>query len=650
MKLQQIVKGAITIDFETEPIENRPDYPPKPVGVCVRWGSHKPKYLTGQAMVKEVRRAFHTTMPLLFHNAPFDIEVAVVHCKVRRPKWGRVHDTLPMLFLLDPHADSFGLKLSSERYLGMEPAERDAVIDWLVKHQPVKGVKLNDKPKGKNYAGKYICLAPENLVGPYCISDVDRSYKLACKIAAQVERRGMRKAYDREMQNQPNVTSMERGGISVNLSKLRRDANEYTMQLKRVDAWLLRKLKIPCDVDFNIDSPQQLGAALIKAKLADESKMGLTATGLLCTDKAAMKAGIDDPQLYATLRWRGAVGTCLQTFIRPWLVQAKANGGRVYTRWNSIRRDHAKGGGTRTGRFSSSPNLQNVPKKFAALFLQHADAEKRHAHVGHRKCQRNDGRAIGAARVAANKHVGLPSVPLRGLPNVPSVRSYIVAEKGHVLLDRDFSSQELRVLAYFEDADIAAAFALDPKLDMHQKVANDLGIPRSKAKTMNFAVLYGVGNGALAELLGVSVVEAKQIKADYFSVYPSVKVLITALKSLTSTGKPIVTWGGRQYYCEPPRWVKGRPWDFAYKLLNYLIQGSAADLTKQTMIELHKRIPDIRILATVHDEFLVSAPKAQAKRTMEIMRKVMSINWLLNVPMLSTGKRGSNWAAMKGCA
>lgn len=640
--LRQQLCNAITIDFETES-DAPPGHSPKPVSVSIKYGSAKPTFYSwghptgNNSTLREakyvVTKAWRGKKPLLFQNATFDIGVAMQFFKLPMPKWERIHDTMLMLFLRDPHAPDFRLKPSAERILGEPPDEQDAVLDWLMKHQPVHGVKLKRGQKSPNYAGRYISYAPATLVEPYCNGDVDRTFKLAMKLTTELSRRKMVGAYDRERRMLPVVLRMEKHGVRVNVSALRRDIKRYEAELVKLDRWLRRKLKCK---GINLDAPQQVAQALVDVGLADASLMGITKTGKLAANKEAFKAGVTDARITAALRWRGAVGTCLKTFLRPWYAQAR-KGGRVYIRWNSTRQDSNSPSGARTGRLSSSPNLQNIPKVFKPLFRQH--------------CQLSGLGCLDAYKEAVRASLKLPKVLWSGMLDTPRVRQYILADDGHVLIDRDFLSQELRMLAYFEDDDIAAAFIENPNLDMHQMVAADLDIPRSRAKTINFAILYGVGNGHLAEMLGCTTAEAKNIKIDYYHAYPSVKDLSDDLRALAKLNRPLRTWGGREYYCEPAKFIHGRLWDFAYKLLNYLIQGSSADITKEAMIAFSEGCGrDEWLLASVHDELLASVPKKTWKKSMARMRRVMSTDWLGEVPMLSTGKVGLTFATMKECA
>jgi DNA polymerase I-like protein with 3'-5' exonuclease and polymerase domains len=142
---------------------------------------------------------------------------------------------------------------------------------------------------------------------------------------------------------------------------------------------------------------------------------------------------------------------------------------------------------------------------------------------------------------------------------------------------------------------------------------------------------------------------AKQLLAAHGKALPGVKDLSAQITSLSKSGEPITTWGGRQYYVEEPRFDKryGRHMTYEYKLLNYLIQGSAADVTKEAILRYHRHpLKRGRFLVTVYDEINVNAPKGFEKKEMAVLKEAMeSIE--CDVPMLTDGKIGPNWAALK---
>ena len=146
------MKLPTTIDFETQAISPRPHYPPVPVGVAIWEPGRKPEYLAwGHPTENNCTLAQAKTKlkalwgrELLFHNAKFDLDVAETHLGLPLPPWERVHDTLYLLFLHNPHALSLSLKPASESLLGMPPEEQDAVKAWLLAQGIIKSLKQKD--------------------------------------------------------------------------------------------------------------------------------------------------------------------------------------------------------------------------------------------------------------------------------------------------------------------------------------------------------------------------------------------------------------------------------------------------------------------------------------------------------------------------
>ena len=616
--------AVAVVDFETLPIQDRPLYPPPPVGVSVRLPGEKRStyYAFGHAAGNThtwaearaaVARAYQH--PVVFHNAKFDLDVAEVHLGLPRPAWDQVHDTLFMAFLDDPRARDLGLKGLAERHLGLPPEERDEVLEWLLQHQPLPGVRLTRGKQGEHYAGKWLCLAPPSLLGPYTCGDTDRTLRLFQHLWPKLSQARMLGAYDRERQLLPVLLEMERQGVPVDLPRLRQDVATYTEVHARLGAWVRQRLKAP---DLNLDAGEQLAAALIRAGKLDETRLPLTETGKPSTSADALAQAMTDPQLLSCLTYYGQLSTCLRTFMTRWLATAEASGGLIFTTWNQTRGDK---GGTRTGRLSSTPNFQNIPNEFKPLF--------------------------------SHEQKGLPKAPF-ALPPLPRVRGYVTAFPGHVLVGRDFSSQELRVLAHFEDDELREAYVQQPRMDLHQKAAEliaettGLTISRKEAKTIAFSILYGSGLAKLSEGLGCSMDQAQQLRNAYLNALPGVKRLIQDLKDLAAAEQPLRTWGGRLYYCEEPALVKGRVRKFDYKMLNYLIQASSADQTKAAMVRLAESLrgTEARILLSVHDELLVSAPAREAKQIMALLKQSME-DAGLDVPMTSDGEHGTRWGEME---
>ena len=134
----------ITVDFETLQIEARPKYPPEPVGVAIKWNESRADYYawghpsgnnsTRAEAAALLESAWQSGEALIFHNAKFDMDVAETRFGLPRLPWDRVHDTMFLAFLADPHSAAISLKPLAERYLGLPPAERDEVYEWLRVH------------------------------------------------------------------------------------------------------------------------------------------------------------------------------------------------------------------------------------------------------------------------------------------------------------------------------------------------------------------------------------------------------------------------------------------------------------------------------------------------------------------------------------
>ncbi len=643
-----------TIDFETFGIEGRPSYPPVPVGVSIKYWKKKPRYYawghlngtnncTKDAAISALREAYQTPDGILCHNARFDVDVCDTHLGIAVPPWQRVHETMFLLFLNEPNNRNLELKPNAERLLNLPPDERDAVAEWLVENQPVPGVKIGTKAKGKEPPGKYIAYAPPEVVGPYANGDTIRTEGIFELLYPKIVEREMTLAYERERKLLPILLQMERQGIRVDLPRLRSDVKMYRDTMHRLEMWIHKRLGTNPD-EVNIFSGQQFVAAMVNADVCDVSLMGVTKkSGKVSTTKDAVIAGVTDRQLGAVWRYLSIMKTCVGTFMEPWLEMAEASGGFIFTHWNQTL---SPDGGTRTGRFSSTPNFQNIPKEFDALFFE-------------------DGQRLGDMALAGK----LPKMPF-ALPLLPLCRSYIIPyEKGHVLVGRDYSQQELRILGHFEDGPLMAQYEANPWIDFHDNAKEHIEkmfnrtFKRKPIKNINLGIIYGQGDRSLAIKNNESVADTKKLKAAILKMYPGIEKLSNGLKFQARSNMPFTTWGGRQYYVEAPRVIEGRMVNFEYKMVNTLIQGSAGDCTKEGLIrffehqqrgnetleQVIQRLAKAgwRMLLQVHDELVMSAPAAHLVAAQEVLRAAMeSVEF--DVPILSEGAwSNDNWAVME---
>lgn len=605
-------ESLVTVDFETDGIEGNPVVtPPKACGVAVWIPGREPQYLAwghpsnNNISYGDARQYLYNIqesgVPRLFHNAPFDLSVqnksmSLPHLWINEG-WRSIHDTMYLLFLADPYAATFSLKPSADRYLGMAPTEQDELKAWILANVPQSTPAT---------FGAYISLAPGDLVGRYAIGDVVRTRKLFDLLHPRIVEQGMEQAYDRERELMPILVDGTKRGIRIDRETLEYHETVYTEALARATD------KICVDVGCtmaDLEDDSLFADALERSGAVTE--WVLTPTGKRSMAKDNLKftsSGIGD-----LLRYKGALQTCLQTFMRPWLEKSRTDG-RLHPNWNQVKqaRNAKSDKGTKTGRLSSDdPNFQNVPTEFV------------------------DQR-------------GLPLPYPDGLVPLPMLRQYCLPDEGKLWLKRDYSSQELRICAHFEDGSLAEAYRGDPNLDPHemaiQLITNLIGVvyARKSIKITAFSIIYGSGVPGLAGQLHQSHDEAYRIKGAYLAAMPGINDLMRDVKRRGERGDSIRTWGGRIYFAENGV-VAGQIRSFAYRLLNYLIQGSAADQTKEAICDWARcRNWQADFIATVHDEINIQVPIEGWQYHMEVLKSSMNKD-LLDVPVLSEGFVGTNW-------
>lgn len=596
----------ITLDCETEAIEGNPiAFPPVGHGLAYIVPGHPPGYLhwrtekanTKWSIVADfIDNILKSGDPILFHNAPFDI--SVLKDVFPLSPWhlltpDRVHDTMFLLFLADPYAPTLSLKPSAERYLGMAPEERDELTAWIVRNVPEATYRN---------AGAHIVKAPVELIAPYAIGDVQRTLALYNHLKDKVPQ----EAYDRERMLVPILMESSQRGIRVARGALG-DALERSVDaLQRADAMVRATLQAP---NLDVSSGSSLIEACEQIGLVKPDEWAKTPKGAKSTAKNTLEKVIPDKNLVALLKYRSSLSTCIGTFMTSWL-DLSSETGRLHPEWNQVRNTENGKFGTRTGRLScSKPNLQNVPTEFEQ------------------------------------------EIPA-GLPPLPYMREFLLPEEGHVWCKRDFSSQEIRIAAHFEDGPLLEAYQKKPDLDPHQmakEMIHELchkDFSRKHVKITGFQIIYGGGAPAISINVGCSYHEAQELKNAYFTAMPGIKELSYDTTRRGRAGLSIKTWGGREYYREISPKFPNR--DFSYKLLNYLIQGSAADQTKQCIIDWNNtRASEALFLATVHDEINISTPVDEWRPHMAHLRDVMNTP-RLDCPMTSEGFVGGNWHDITG--
>ena len=601
-----------TIDYETKRIEPRPDYPPIPVGVAIKykrvkrylaWGHPTENNCTKAHAKRVLHNIYNEADSITFHNAAFDIYVGTEHMGLPFPR--EYDDTLFLAYLHDPRDETLSLKPLADKYLDMPPEEQTKLKEWILANIP----EAKRKP---TTWGAYIAEAPGKLVGRYAVGDVVRTEALRNFFYPYIRDNDMLEAYEREKGIMPIVEEhMSSQGIRVAVRRLKKDIRVWERTVTDLDNTLRRKLK--CGPDVNLGSNTQLADVMDAAGLVDN--WILTDKGNRSTKRENLNKVCKDKDITSLLAVKGQIETCLTTFALPWLDTAEHTGGYIYPAFNQVRATDEYGNrknvGTKTGRFSSSnPNLQNVPNKFE-------------------------------------------DVPDKYRMLMPIMRDYLIPDEGCCFIGRDYSQQEMRILAHYENGLFMQQYLANPHMDAHellqQLIYDQTGMwfERKPVKNTGFGIIYGMGLEKLARAIKGDKEEARMLKGAYMKAVPGVQTLNKDLKKIAGRNEPIYTWGGRQYYCEEPKRIGGVMRSFEYKMLNLLIQGGAADCTKEAMIRYADATNTGRLTVQVHDELLVNAPKADARKEMRLLKDCMeSIEF--DVPMLSDGAKSAvSWARMK---
>ena len=394
----------------------------------------------------------------------------------------------------------------------------------------------------------------------------------------------------------PVLMAVERAGIRVDTAALAAQSQKVDQELAQRSATIFEM----AGGEFNINSPKQLGEILFdKLQLPVLKRTGTARTPSTAVEVLEELALTHDlPQ--QILEWRQLMklkGTYIDAL--PQLVHPET--GRVHTCFNQAV--------AATGRLSrSDPNLQNIPIR---------------------------------------------------TPLGREIRRAFIADPGNVLISADYSQIEFRVLAHlsedpvlvdafregadFHDRTSIKIFGADSGRDPHQL--------RSIAKMVNYALLYGKGAFTLAKDIGVTQQEAQAFIDGYFAGFPRVRAFIDrTLEEARATGVVKTIYGRRRLMPELHSRDFQRRAASEREAVNMPIQGSAADIMKRAMIEVHAALasqPDARMILTVHDELLFEVPKGRAEEVAEIVRERMQAAAVLNVPLTVDVGIGENWKDAK---
>ena len=447
---------------------------------------------------------------------------------------------------------------------------------------------------GTGKAQKSMRDVPVADVAEYAAEDADITLQLYNVLKKEMVDGKGKLFFDIEMPLVKVLARMERNGVLIDDFALAQSSQIMSAELVKIEK---EAKSLAGDEALNISSPKQVGELLFeKLKLVEKPRK--TRTGQYVTDEETLQslAGKHDI-VDKILQYRG-VKKLLSTYIDalPKLINAKT--GKIHTSFNQTV--------TATGRLSSSnPNLQNIP------------------------IREEQGKEI---------------------------RKAFIAEPGCVFLSADYSQVELRIMAHLSgDEHLVAAFKSDE--DIHAATASHIyHLPieevtkdmRRKAKTANFGIIYGISAFGLAERLGISRSEAKQLIDDYFASFPKVKEYIEQCKATARGNGYVETVLHRRRYLPDILSHNANVRGFAERnAVNAPIQGSAADIIKIAMINIDRRMTELGLKSTmmlqVHDELNFNVPKDELDTMKNIVKEEMEGAFELSVPLRVDIGVGDNW-------
>ena len=532
-------------------------------------------------VLKWLKEVLLTDADKIFHNAMYDV------CWLRAMGFkinGRIIDTMIATSLIDENRGRYDLNSICKDYIHEsknESALYEAAKSWGV------------DPKQEMYK------LPAIYVGEYAEKDAELTLKLwqACKQKLKAEE--VESIFDLETSLIPCLIDMRFKGVRVDIE----EAEKLKKMMGNEEKKLLKEIKTETGVDVQIWAAASIATVFDKLKEPYDRTIktkapSFTKNFLANHSHPVVKKIADAREI------NKAHTTFIDTIIKH------VHRGRIHADINQLRGDN---GGTITGRFSyQNPNLQQIP--------------------------------------ARNKDLG------------PIIRRIFIPEKNHMWGCFDYNQQEPRLVVHYAllqnlyGVDEIAEAYKEEKVDFHKIVANMAEIPRSQAKTINLGLFYGMGKAKLQAQLGVSKEKAEELLGKYNTEVPFVKQLLKGVMSRAQDCGYIRTLLGRR--CRFPLWEPrqfgihkalshdaaltehgpGIKRAYTYKALNKLIQGSAADMTKKAMVDLHKEgiIPHIQ----VHDELDISVKNdKEAKQIVQIMESTVE----LEIPNKVDYESGDNW-------
>ncbi|MES2617499.1 MAG: DNA polymerase I [Bacteroidota bacterium] len=477
----------------------------------------------------------------------------------------------------------------------LEPDKRhnmDVLSEQYLKYSPVSIETLIGK-KGKGQLS--MTMVDPLKVKEYAAEDADVTYQLKDKLLPEIDKQNAHSVINSiELPLVPVLAAMEREGVRVDKQFL---AN-YSVELQKEIVETERKIYEMAGVHFNIASPKQLGEVLFeKLKLDDKAKKTKTGQYQTGEDVLMKLAGKSDivKEIVDFRQLQKLKSTYVDAL--PQLINPRT--GRVHTSFNQAV--------AATGRLSSTnPNLQNIP-----------------------------------IRTERGKEVR---------------KAFIPRDDNHLILSADYSQIELRIVASIsEDPNMMDAFINNK--DIHLATAAKVyGITESEvtkdqrrnAKSVNFGIIYGQQAFGLSENLGISRSEAKELIDNYYLQYTNIRQYMDTTVAFAKKNGYVETLMGRKRWLRDIHSANATVRNFAERIaINAPIQGSAADMIKLAMINIHKALKEqqfkSKMILQVHDELLFDVEKSEIEALKKLVTEMMANAMPLKVPVVAEAGVGINW-------
>ena len=521
----------------------------------------------------------------IFHNAIYDVcWLKAMGFKIN----GDIACTMIAAAVTDENRFRYDLNSLSWKYLGYgknEAALAEAASGWGI------------NPKSEMYK------LPAMHVGAYAERDAEVTLGLWQEMKKEIINQDLEDIFDLESDLFPCLVDMRFKGVRVDVER----ANTMKKEMKTSEQELLHKIKMETNIDTQIWAARSIADVFDMLRLEYPRTEKTEAPSFTKNFLQEHKHPVVN--MIAKAR---EINKAHTTFIDS--ILRYEHKGRIHAEINQLRN---AGGGTVTGRFSyQNPNLQQIP--------------------------------------ARNKDLG------------PKIRSLFLPEEGCQWGCFDYSQQEPRLVVHYAALyklpsvyNVIDAYNTDADSDFHQTVADMAEIPRTQAKTINLGLFYGMGKTKLQAELGVTKEKAEELFSTYHNRVPFVKQLMEKASNRAQDRGQIRTLLGR--LCRFHLWEPnsfgmhkammhedalrehgpGIRRAYTYKALNKLIQGSAADMTKKSMLELYKE--GIVAHIQIHDELDLSIESSKKEKEVQKIVEIMENAVTLEVPNKVDYEFGSNW-------